>query len=297
MTYAPEDEPSEKLVSRLFRELEKRDLSVKDLWTIQSLAARQRAGKQRTEVMPGLSWHDDDPDYRGFKSAASFLNQLVVYMLGLAKAGCEFRPTWDQKVAETLLTNSKDVVQVPLDIVLRYSTRARRAAETIVSMHRLQWLEVTHVAEVERWIDKFKNSGDSLGSIIEDTMVERAVFWQPPHDITIEGSAASKGKGKGKDKGKDVGKTQKKFLGQAGGSKTWGKGQSKGGAPEVMQRTSKKWLKSMFNGAWICAAYQTKKCNGGKDCKNGKHVCAVEISPGKSCGQNHPAIDCKKSWG
>ena len=298
LQYFPEDDPSEKVISRLAREFTKRDLSAKDLWAVQSLAARQKAPKSRREVLPGLSWNDEDVEFTGYRSASAFLQQLSIYMLGMAKAGVHTVsvPT----TPELYTTQAWRVIFVPLDTCTRYVSRARRASDLVASFHRLSWVETQHKGDVEQWVYKFKNTMLPLGQIIEETMVERAVFWSPSYEITVE--AASNSNAKGKRKGSPmVGKTAQawglgKGKGSSKGSGGGGKGASKGNSPDLLMKTNKRWLKQLHNGTWLCKEYQNNRCKNGDNCSMGKHLCGVEIKTGVACGKDHPATKCPSVW-
>ena len=302
-TYAPQDDPTEKLISRLSREIDKRDLSPKDLWTVQSIAAKQRAAKRRRELAPGLSWDDEQEDFEGYRGATTFLSQLAIYLLGLAKAGVV---STDKPTSPELPTTpSTEVVLVPLDTVTRYLSRARRESDKVVSAHRLNWLESQHGTEVEAWIYRFKNSSLTLGQVIEQTMTERAIFWEPPVEILITNSnTKGKSKGVGKKGGSGLGSGfagRQAATGAAkGGKGSWGSGKSKGqgknNSSDVLVQSGKRWLKKMLNGESLCQDFNNKKCKNWNDCPKGSHLRCLEIGPNKVCGKPHPAKECGLAW-
>ena len=292
MTFSPEDDAPDKLVSRLSKELAKRDLTLKDIWSVQSLSARQKATKMRTEVAPGLTWAEDDVEFHGYRSATAYLNLLQTYMIGLSKAGVLKLDT--PVDPEVMGTPTIKVVAVPLDTALRYVSRARRVVETIISNNRLSWLEATHTQEAEMWIYKYKNSESPLGKIIEEVMVERSIFWTPPESITIKSQLAAKGQGRGKG----AGKSKPRFNSGKGKGKREIRSspQFKQRDDDVQVRSNKRWLKQLYNGDWLCAEFQKNKCPNKNGCSKGKHLCALEVKPGVACGRNHPATQCQLAW-
>ena len=118
ITYEPQVDAPDKLVSRIYKEINKRELTVRDLWSIQSLAARQRNIKKKSEIVPGLTWDEEDDEYQGTKNGATYLAQMEVYLLGLAKAGCT--PIEGVEKKEEFGTNPADFVVVPLCTTMRY---------------------------------------------------------------------------------------------------------------------------------------------------------------------------------
>ena len=189
-------------------------------------------------------------------------------MLALAKVGA--KPLGNAP-ADNRGVNTPSQVICPLDVLLRYHSRAAHAVGKSTGADVTTWLITNDEAEMAIWVDKMVNSDGSLGQIIASTMKERAEAWRAPQSThsqhqpnlkrpnPFQGfaeriSRAKKGKGKG---GKQGGKNSK---------------------------SSKQSAKDAATGAH-CLAFQEGKCAWGKDCKY-IHTCSKMIK-GWPCGSTH----------
>ena len=146
------------------------------------------------------------------------------------------------------------------------------------------------IPEREMWVYKIHNTDATLGEIIASTMVERAAFWVPPKDILIGSVKAKRA-------------TPQLWSGTYSGGKGNGKGKKgkhSGGNPPMLALTNapavrpvaKKQLKQLQNGAWLCEADNAGNCStkSGK-CKDGLHLCSVQMNGDRACGMKHPACN------
>ena len=126
LVFEPDADVPDKLGPRLFKEVEKRELHVRDIWTVQTLASRQKIMRTKHEVAPGLTWEaePDDETFTGTRSASNYLRLLDAYMQALARAGVDPLPGVPQQ--ESLTTASIEVVMMPYDLDMRYTFRERR---------------------------------------------------------------------------------------------------------------------------------------------------------------------------
>lgn len=135
MLYDPEDDISDRLISRLSKEMTNKNLELKDVFTIKSLAAQQKITKAKTQLAPNLVFEETDDQYKGARNPMTYIHHLALYMRALAKAGCFPIPTAVDP--ETFAT--QDAVAVPLDVTSRYVARATKSAELVTYNERLEW--------------------------------------------------------------------------------------------------------------------------------------------------------------
>ncbi len=85
--------PSDALLSRCSRELQRRLLTVRDVWKVQTLAKELKGEKKTTDISEGLSLVQEmsQPVERGERTLQRYLDLLWTLMLAYAKAGCKVR--------------------------------------------------------------------------------------------------------------------------------------------------------------------------------------------------------------
>eukprot|EP00434_Breviolum_minutum_P041643 symbB.v1.2.037046.t1/scaffold5326.1/size28399/1 len=160
----PEQQPSDKLLSKLSRAFTKRSLEVMSAHTVKTLFNQRSGTSKRMKVAPNL-WIGsvgDDETAVPVEDWSSYADNLFVYLLGLAMVGATpISPT--PTTAESLATDTVDYVQFPWDLAWRYHARAVQCAKRYPEHNRLavvSSLDLQHRAE---WAQKFANTDDSLG--------------------------------------------------------------------------------------------------------------------------------------
>ena len=129
----PEQQPSDKLLSKLSRALQKKNLEVMNMFQVRTLANQRVATSKRRKVAP-MVWVGEpaDEEQAVQEDCASYLECLFVYMVALAMAGAGLilpAPT----EAESLATLSHDYVEFPLDWPGSTIFGQRRPARRLVS--------------------------------------------------------------------------------------------------------------------------------------------------------------------
>ena len=87
MSFGPDDDPTDNLVSRLARQVVRRKtFTVKDIWTVKPRSADRPSENSRTKNSYAGTIADDD---NGRKNVWRYLLKLYTYMLALAKVGAK----------------------------------------------------------------------------------------------------------------------------------------------------------------------------------------------------------------
>jgi hypothetical protein len=187
--YPAEVLPSDQLLSRCYREMEKRLLTVYDIEKVESFLHQVMTAKPR--MKPGADlctikeswkrywrrgqWRWQQPGNNGVDK---YLAMLYSYLLALAIAGSskiQGAPT-----EEALGTDSTKFVKVPWDVLQAYYFRAYRSAMSLPEVSRLAWLKERDVAERAVWASQFRGSDESLGQVVQSVMERRGAHWDIP---------------------------------------------------------------------------------------------------------------------
>ena len=263
MTYPPEMLPSDRLVSRLVREVQKRSLSMKDILTVFTLFQQKTSAPKRQKVGDNLyTGLDLEENTRRARTWSDYLDALHIYCVALAMAGCApMEPA--PSAPETLGESSTDYVQVPLDLVMRYWFRCKRTVQHTLEPQRYLQLVSLDEAERAQWVARFCQGTESLGKVIDQVYKERDAHWsvvqrpvptEPsmPPPLTLRPNASS-------------------------------------------SRSSQKFAGELRDGTVICPDFQTGSCanQSAKGCGRGEHRCGVYMRSGRVCGsRSHIGSRC-----
>ena len=183
VTWPPDLTPSDSLLSRMVKEIQGRPLlSVFAVSKVKSQAQQQRSKKRRTSLSDEISLvHEaSDMDDVAPASVTGYLAALFVLMVAYAMAGAARRASAPAR--EVRGTNSVEVVECPLDVVIRYHHRASQQSAKLPPHRALEWLEDRDMREREVWVDRFRNGSATLGQVIQDVYREREAVWEPPEE-------------------------------------------------------------------------------------------------------------------
>jgi len=187
--YPVEVIPSDQLLSRCYREMEKRLLAVYDVWKVKNLMHRVMTTKKRKQVGTDLYTFEDEaetmPEVRGVEK---YLAMLHTHLLALATAG-------SNKVSgapseEVFGNDSTKFVKVPWDVLQAYHLRASRSVMLIPEASRLSWLEGKDIAERAVWVSQFREGAESLGQVVHSVMEKRGAHWDAPIGVLVVGRPA-----------------------------------------------------------------------------------------------------------
>ena len=161
--------PADSLVSRCSREMSKRMLMVYNVNGVENLMHQITSSKKRKKLGTDF-FTEQEEAIDDSLDASQYLDRLHTYLLALALAGAG-AITSTEPVSETSIGAVTTLsVLVPLDIVMAYFWRAKRTCQTLPVVTRLRWLERQDVAESTQWVAAFRDSEDTLGTVIRQTM-------------------------------------------------------------------------------------------------------------------------------
>ena len=263
-----EEDADESVVSRLRHHLNKHRITFEDI--LKTKTKRGESAECRIE----RAWHDlfmelgnktdpgepEDPERKvGTIAVEDYLSALWTYILGLARAGVEKvqgRPDAD----ETNDSQTYDYVQIPLDVLFNYHSRAKRFAASLPKRRAFAILKSTDEAERLLWSERAR--GPKVGMIIHEIMMERAHAWVWHGEAWVMQPTTSPGPATAL------------------------------GAPRHADVTPKEvgtWATELKDSRTLCQAYQRQQCTD-NPCPRGAHACAVVLrASGFTCGLKHPA--------
>jgi len=291
--------PSDALISRLHREITKRQLSVYDLWGVRNRHHQITTSSRKESVGINL-WTeviDQGPNVPPH-TADRYLAQMHTYLLALSLAGAS--RICAANTAETRSTDPTSVMEVPYDTVMQYYYRACDYSQEVAHDHRLAWLRKVDTEERSMWVKTFRETGLHLGEVIRDLLLSRAIFWQPPMVMTA--ARYDRGRDRPRDNGHGGGgnkggrQVATPFADKVRNNKKKKDGKGGGKHKDNQLPGLKYKMLTLKDGPPLCAAFNEARCKGkGKGCKNGKHVCSnIKGANGRACGGPRPAINCPR---
>ena len=279
MTWPPEVMPSDQVISRVSKEMDKRMLGVTNVWKVKTQAMQLKAVWKKTklgdiEVLHGDAGDDDEPR----RDVAHYMSSLLSLLIAYSIPGAKSRTT--AATPEVRGDDTVKVVDCPLDLLMRYYYRAQARIADMPKQEALTWLVKHDEADRSSWVDRFRNSQMTLGEVIQTTLIQREAMWEIPHRVE-SGSLAI------------VPYVPRNAGGQKGAARSTRKpkGQGKGGKGQGKFRSAVKMSPKLRDGKAICMSYNHGKCNL-QGCPKGRHVCAGIFPSGRICGGQHPAISC-----
>ena len=243
-------QPADRLVSRCFRAMSKRQMEVLDLSKVRSLTNQQTVVSRKRKVGDNLYLDEMlDPDAK-LTDMASYLFSLEVYLNALAIVGAGAVPS-PPTDPEDMGSDPARYVMVPWQLLVKYLYRAKDlSTKNGISLTFLRDLDLKERAE---WASRFNGRTDaSLGVVIGEVYAERAPFWQAPVHVPAQHG-----------------------------------GQSTGGPPAKQPRAGGgyKLAATLRDGTALCQQYQTGACQyKGRECQSGAHRCGVLATSGRVCG-------------
>ena len=257
--------PSDSLLSRIFREVERRALQIKDLWKIKTLTSQSEEGPKRRKLAPHLFTDiDTESEVPVDASVDAYFDNMATYLLALAKAGAKaLTPTPQQP--ERLSSNATDYVQIPYEVLQAYFHRARRYTASRPKSDQLRALMKLDLSERAVWTQQFRESKQTLGQVISSVMKLRDAHWEIEDKVPTALSSNVTQDARNKPKG----------------------------PPQPAQSRVPVVSKTLRDGTELCPDFQLGKCGAKAACPKGAHRCAVELTSGRVCGtMAHGANGC-----
>ena len=291
--YPVEVIPSDQLLSRCYREMEKRLLTVYDVWKVKNLMHQVMTTKKRKQVGTDLYTFEDEaetmPEVRGVER---YLAMLHIYLLALAIAGAN-------KVSgappdEAFGNDSTKFVKVPWDVLQAYHFRATRSVMLLPEASRLAWLEGKDIAERAVWVSQFREGDESLGQVVHSVMERRGAHWDIPVQTVVSRPAFP-------PQPPPQAGSKKQRQGQQQRQQTANQGEQRQ-APREYLAPQKKMIpgttaEALRDGKRLCPDFNRGKCTTrGPSCAKGLHKCAKVLRGGRPCGMAfHGRYNCRNS--
>ena len=270
LSFGAQVEPSDQLVSRVFKEMDRRMMQVHDVFKTKSLMHLFLAGRKKARLGDGvdvlLPAADDSPEDKPVKETiGTYLTMLFTLMLAYARAGCSTRP--DAPTApEDRGSDSTAYIEVPLDVVLKYHGRAQARAAQLPGYLALPWVRERDIAERTMWIELHRATKKSLGEIIKEVYERREAQWDLPIDVPN-----SKKRETTPERVKPTPEKRKE--------------------PQDKPKKAGEFADQLKDGSQICLKWNKGQCSS----KCGRlHVCNKVLRNGRVCGmRNHTSANCR----
>ena len=293
LRYPAEVMAADSLLSRCFREIDRRLLTVFSVMTVKSLMHQVTHSKKRKLIAEGLYWCEDEPVDAPSRSAEAYLGALFTYLLALAIAGSA--KVSGAPATEDFGSDPTKYVIVPWDVLQSYYFRACRMARQLPEGSRLHWLEKCDVAERAVWVTKFRAGTDTLGHVIQTVYTERDAHWEV--SPALRGMPTPQGPSYlGPGKGFKGGKGGKEGKGVEASPPQWEGVQQSSWDDDQCKLTPVGIAKTLKDGTKLCPDFQTGKCEVKKfKCNKGVHKCGRILQNGRVCGMAyHGAQECNR---
>jgi len=288
--YPVEVSPSDQLLSRCYREMEKRLLTVYDIWKVKTLKHQVMTTKKRKRVGTDLYMFEDETDTKPEVHAVEkYLSLLHTYLLALSVAGAN--KMQDAPVDEAFGSDATKFVKVPWDVLQAYYFRAFRTAMLIPEASRLSWLEERDIAERSAWVSQYREGDEQLGQVVQSVMEKRGAHWEVPVQTTMGKVDAERQQ---QQRSWEPQTPEKQQRGQQKGQVT---GQQLVPVANVTKVVPGSVAKTLRDGTALCSDFNKGKCRTrGRSCNQGVHKCAKVLRRGRPCGMLfHGAHNCRNA--
>ncbi len=183
--WPPEQAPSDQMVSRCWREFQKRALTLRHLDKCRTQADTQHAGSTKSAPVAGRgvdarivigAVEQTSP----LGSAYDVLFRIKLLLRAMAIAGVQ-QLTSAREQAEELDGDSTQHRVCPWDVVFRIECRIERCMRDVPYDQTRGWLLRQFDAEQRYWIDKVRNSRSvTIGQVLQQSLTERESVWTQP---------------------------------------------------------------------------------------------------------------------
>ena len=293
--YPVEVSPSDQLLSRCHREMDKRLLTVFDIWRVKTLLHQVTTTKKRKQVGTDLYTFEEEAEETSVTHGVEkYLSKLHTYLLALAIAGStamEGAPT-----EEVFGSDSTRVIKVPWDVLQSYYFRAARAAMTVPEASRLTWLESRDISERSVWVSQYREGSEPLGQVVQSVMEKRGAHWDTPIQHMVQPHAAQQQR---QQQPQQHPRATNQRPSPTHEASTPPRRQSQGQQQSSPNNSSKpRWgatADSLRDGKTLCPEFNNNKCDRrGPSCDKGLHKCAKILRNGRPCGMSyHGAYNCR----
>ena len=279
LRYPAEIMPCDQIISRCYRELDRRLLTVYDVWKMRSLKHQVTVSRKRKQVGDGLFTFEEEGHDEPHRDVRMYLANLYTYLLALAIAGSARRS--DAPSEESFGSDSVSFVATPWDVLQAYYFRAVEAVAAIQEASKAAWLERVDLAERAVWVSMFRDGGATVGEVVKQTMDRRGAHWDPPTVVKVDVHQQRMGLEQDFQPPELPIKEEESVRRKAGnaGAKL---------APGTI-------ASAFRDGQKLCPEFQRGECRvKAARCKKGLHRCGKVTHRGRVCGMNfHGASTCR----
>ena len=275
--------PSDQVLSRLSKELDKRALTVRDIWKVRSQAQQMKAQRKKQSLGAGIDILHAvaEDDKSGPQTLREYLDKLFTLMLAYAMVGAKGlknAPDTEPRGSDTL-----KYVEVPLDMCLKHHARVCKFAYAVPYSVSLEMVVKREFGDREQWVDYFRTGDLTLGAVIQKVYEVRDATWQVPEEFKRQPNTREKPLTKGRDTERKRQRSRERTPPRKPEKRDEDRTPVKLSANDIADK--------MRNGDRLCREYQFGRCNA-KNCPKGKHVCARKQGKDRVCGGPHPACKC-----
>ena len=310
--YPVDVNPSDQLLSRCYRELDKRLLTVFDIWKVKNLLHQVMSTKKRRQVGTDLYTFEEEAEVTVGYGVDEYLARLYTYLLALSVAGSNKVPGSPNE--EVFVNDSAKFVKVPWDVLQAYHFRATRTVALLPEASRLAWLEQRDVSERAVWVSQFREGEETLGQVVQSVMEKRGAHWDAPMLNTVirpnptfqqqqpsssqQQTQGNPKKQKGQQKGRGDQSPQKPFKQFEQPSQKPHRGEqptSTNPSSSSAKMATGTIASQLRDGTVLCLDFNEGKCGEkGSSCSKGAHKCGKILRGGRPCGMNfHGAHNCR----
>ena len=191
--YPMEAKPSDQLLSHCYREIEKRRLTVYDIWGVKTLLHQVTTFRMRRKTKQAdTDLYTFEDEVYPLHGVEKYLVKLHAYLLALSIAGSS--RVQGAPVEEEVGNDADKFTKVPWDVLQAYYFRASRAVMSMPEASRLAWLEGRDIAERAVWVSRFREGNETLGQVVQAVMKKKGAHWDTPitycHNMVVRPSQA-----------------------------------------------------------------------------------------------------------
>jgi hypothetical protein len=183
--WPPEQAPSDQLVSRCWREFQKRALTLRPLDKCRTQADSQHAGSTKSAPVAGAKVDariviGAAEQVSPLGSAYDVLFRIKLLLRAMAIAGVQ-QITPAQELPDELDGDSTQHRVCPWDVVFRVECRIERCMRDVPYEQTRGWLLRQFDAEQRYWIEKVRNNRTiTIGQVLLQSLTERESVWTQP---------------------------------------------------------------------------------------------------------------------
>ena len=169
MRFGVDVQSSDYLINRIFKELQKRLLTVQSVFKVRCLSHQLLAERKWRRVGEGLDLilTEQEADAVHDSAVHTYLNLSWTLMFAYARAGSSPRSAAPSG-PETEESDSAEFVEVPLDILLNYHQRMVKVSQERHFSRALELVQKRDERERQIWVERHRAGQKSLGQIVKE---------------------------------------------------------------------------------------------------------------------------------